>query len=174
MPMVRHRLVRAITGRLVQATPRGTTHGATTCHVRRRATSAAHHTPAGKQQQPANDGAPSKATPRPVARRHCQHCGLTHATGERCKQAKAAADKRRDHDHGNSTARGYDAAWRTLAKQVITEEGRCRHCGHTGDPTNPLTGDHILALILGGARLDRANVQCLCRSCNSAKRSRQP
>lgn len=34
---------------------------------------------------------------------------------------------------------------------------------------NPLTLDHILALALGGAPTDRANLQVLCKRCNEAK-----
>lgn len=55
---------------------------------------------------------------------------------------------------------GYDRQWRKLREQVLREEPVCA-CGR---PAN--TADHIVPLVLGGARLDRQNVRGRCSRCN--------
>lgn len=97
--------------------------------------------------------------------RVCPTCDELHTQGQPCPQRKQRPRPTRE-------ARGYNWAWRKLAHRVINEERACRVCGHTGSPNNPLTGDHIIPLSRGGARLDRDNAQCLCRNHNSAKRNR--
>ncbi len=54
--------------------------------------------------------------------------------------------------------------WRALCEQY---DNRCLACGNTG----PLTADHIVPLSKGG-RHDISNIQPLCRSCNSHKRTK--
>ncbi len=83
----------------------------------------------------------------------CGHCGATHPKGQRCR---------------NTTQRGYGATWQTISKQVITEEGCCTDCGHTGSTDNPLTCDHIIPKAHGGTD-DRHNLTCRFRKHNSAK-----
>lgn len=63
--------------------------------------------------------------------------------------------------------RGYDRRWRALAAEAIARQPWCSVCGATTD----LTGDHIIPVSRGGLTT-RANVQVLCRSCNSIKSAR--
>lgn len=54
---------------------------------------------------------------------------------------------------------------RYIRDAILERDGhRCRKCGATED----LTIDHIVAEKLGGT-LDEANLQTLCRTCNSRK-----
>lgn len=55
--------------------------------------------------------------------------------------------------------------WRRMSARVRREEGKCRRCGGT----EGLEVDHIRALSDGGPRLDRANLQVLCRRCHETK-----
>ena len=53
-------------------------------------------------------------------------------------------------------------------RALVDRDGeRCRHCGATQN----LTIDHVVAIINGGGN-DLANLQLLCRSCNSRKGAR--
>jgi 5-methylcytosine-specific restriction endonuclease McrA len=93
---------------------------------------------------------------------------------------------RYDEMRQSSSRRGYDRAWYTFlawyrtggdldgltpsqAARIIDTRNRCRGCGATGR----LDYDHIVPLDRGGARLDPANVQPLCRSCHVAKTRRE-
>jgi 5-methylcytosine-specific restriction protein A len=99
--------------------------------------------------------------------RPCLNCGALIPSGSRCQQCQAAWEAKR----GTSTQRGYDSAWRRLSARVIAEEGRCRDCGTTGTPDNPLTADHIIAKVRGGTN-ERSNLTCRCRRHNSSKGGR--
>jgi hypothetical protein len=44
----------------------------------------------------------------------------------------------------------------------------CTYCGTEGDPSNPLTADHLVPKALGGTD-DRENLVTACPRCNSAK-----
>jgi 5-methylcytosine-specific restriction endonuclease McrA len=61
----------------------------------------------------------------------------------------------------NASQRGYDWEFQQLAKQVLVEEPRCRHCGQP----SKLAG-HIVSIRFGGVN-ERSNLQGLCRSCNT-------
>jgi 5-methylcytosine-specific restriction endonuclease McrA len=70
--------------------------------------------------------------------------------------------------------RGYDRAWRRLRAAVLAEwieqHGYlCLGWDRWRHRTTDLTVDHVVPLRLGGARLDRSNLQVLCVGCNSAK-----
>ena len=60
--------------------------------------------------------------------------------------------------------RGYDAMWRGLRDRWLREHPSCVRCGQPADMV-----DHIVALVDGGARLDRANLASMCWSCHSDK-----
>jgi 5-methylcytosine-specific restriction endonuclease McrA len=64
------------------------------------------------------------------------------------------------------------AAWQRAVARQVARQPRCAHCDHRGSPDNPLTGDHIVPLALGGARLDERNLQTLCARCNAQKGAR--
>jgi 5-methylcytosine-specific restriction enzyme A len=55
--------------------------------------------------------------------------------------------------------------WRKMSAKVRAEERACRGCGATEN----LEVDHRVSLSDGGPRLDRANLQVLCRSCHEHK-----
>jgi 5-methylcytosine-specific restriction endonuclease McrA len=51
-----------------------------------------------------------------------------------------------------------------------TSSGEHSYCHRRGVRTRARVVDHILALALGGARLDPSNHQSLCVACNSRKK----
>jgi 5-methylcytosine-specific restriction protein A len=69
----------------------------------------------------------------------------------------------------------YKGEWPALSKQVLRDEPVCR-CGGCG--VGHASGgcrrvsvlvDHVVSIADGGARLDRANLQALCRPCHDSK-----
>lgn len=76
--------------------------------------------------------------------------------------------------HTLSTTDRYGSDWQRLREQVIAREPWCHNpqCMHeVGTPPNPLTVDHVVPLARGGTN-DLANLQVLCKRCNSAKGAR--
>lgn len=61
--------------------------------------------------------------------------------------------------------------WRAMSKQVRQEEPFCKICESKGIVTLTEVADHIVSIKNGGAKLDRSNLQGLCRPCNNAKRT---
>lgn len=60
--------------------------------------------------------------------------------------------------------------WRALRRRVFERDGfRCRACGRAGR----LECDHVVPLDQGGAALDPANLQTLCRGCHIGKTRRE-
>lgn len=101
-------------------------------------------------------------------KRLCVDCGQLIAKGRRCTTDQRAYEQRR----GSRRVKGhYDGDWRRIREQAIREHPWCARCRTPGTPTNPLTGDHSLALVRGG-RNEAANVVVLCRACNSSKGAR--
>ena len=62
--------------------------------------------------------------------------------------------------------RPYDKRlWKAVRLQVLDRDRwTCRHCGKPGN-----VADHVVDWRDGGAWFDPANLQCLCRACNSRK-----
>lgn len=61
--------------------------------------------------------------------------------------------------------RAYDADWEAVRRFVLErDEYRCHWC--KGPAT---TGDHVEALVDGGARLDPVNIVAACIPCNSRR-----
>lgn len=88
-------------------------------------------------------------------RRACLGCGRPVRGRARCATCAPTT----------TAARGYDSAWRALVARVLHRDGyRCAWCG--GPAT---TGDHLVPLADGGARLDPGNVVAACLSCNSRR-----
>lgn len=63
-----------------------------------------------------------------------------------------------------------DVAWRKVRRYVLARDShtcqiRGPHCRVHADAV-----DHIVAISAGGARLDPANLQAACITCNSSKR----
>lgn len=70
---------------------------------------------------------------------------------------------------------GYDWRWYKLRNDYIAENPICEHCAGKGITTGPkesrLEVDHIVPFdgIDDPLRLDRDNLQTLCRSCHATK-----
>ena len=74
--------------------------------------------------------------------------------------------------------RGYTRSWRAIVRAAIEVHVRlygwtCPGWGVPAHYSTDLTGDHDLALALGGLST-RGNVRVLCRSCNARKGNRPP
>jgi 5-methylcytosine-specific restriction protein A len=65
---------------------------------------------------------------------------------------------------GCAASRGYDRRWRTLRAWFLSRHPVCVRCG---SPASLV--DHVTPLEDGGARLDPANLQALCRGCHGPK-----
>ena len=63
--------------------------------------------------------------------------------------------------------------WKQWRKTYIarTHDTDCSMCGNTTQGSDTIL-DHIVGIRQGGAQLDEQNIQILCRSCNSKKRSK--
>lgn len=65
--------------------------------------------------------------------------------------------------------RGYDRDWDKLRLAVMQDEPLCRRCNDDGRTVAADLVDHIQPIEDGGERLDRANLQPLCRQCHAVK-----
>jgi 5-methylcytosine-specific restriction protein A len=73
----------------------------------------------------------------------------------------------------SALARGYDRDWFKLRAEVLREEPNCRHCALAAKTTRATVVDHIEPIrIAPERRLDRDNLQPLCRACDDRKRNR--
>jgi len=104
------------------------------------------------------------------------HCGQL-TRGGPCPRHRRARDRAR----ASARERGYDAAWEALARDWLARFPWCgqrldgqlhaehSRCVQRGERVRAAVADHIRSLRDGGARLDRANLQSLCTSCNVRK-----
>ena len=62
--------------------------------------------------------------------------------------------------------------WKQWRKQYLlnNKDHDCSLCGNTTKGSDTIL-DHIVGIRVGGAQMDEANIQVLCRSCNAKKRS---
>lgn len=88
-------------------------------------------------------------------------------------ELRAERVKAYDAERGNSNERGYDATWRKLRLWHLRRQPLCVACERRGRLTPAEEVDHITPISRGGARLDPANLQSLCKSCHSAKTARE-
>jgi 5-methylcytosine-specific restriction protein A len=99
----------------------------------------------------------------------CTVCGVvTSRAGSRC----AAHARRSSPSRHRAVYR--TRAWRRLSARVLRawrgERGDwCPGFRRPAHRASDLTVDHVVSLAAGGAPLDVANTQVLCRSCNSSK-----
>lgn len=84
-----------------------------------------------------------------------------------CKPARPARDERL-----SSHRRGYDSTWRKLRRVKLDRDPLCQHCLERDRTEAATEVDHITPIEDGGARLDLANLQSLCKSCHSKKTAR--
>lgn len=112
--------------------------------------------------------------PRPCTATGCWR--LVRSDDGRCEEHPRAplpdARRRADRKRGSAAARGYDARWHRLRNRLLVEEPLCRHCRNVGIVEPAVEVDHIVPLKAGGARLDPANCQPLCRPCHRRKTAR--
>lgn len=97
-----------------------------------------------------------------MPRRPCLDCGAP-TSGSRC------TDCRRDHDRTrrpDPAARGYDADYRGLRKEILAEHPDCWWC-----PAPATTIDHVVPLARGGDN-DRSNLVPACARCNERRGAR--
>lgn len=103
-----------------------------------------------------------------MALRPCIDCH-TPTNKSRCPRCKQAFNTVPYRVRPSATQRGYDVAWQRLVKRVLARDNEvCWLCGQAG----ATSGDHVVPLSRGGARLDPANVRAAHVECNSAKGAR--
>ena len=98
----------------------------------------------------------------------CSHGGCANyaASGSKCREHASSDNQQR----GTATARGYDAHWRRLRHLVLLDEPLCASCLSRGRYTPANEVDHIVPIAVAPARrLDRTNLQALCKTCHSRK-----
>jgi len=83
----------------------------------------------------------------------------------------ASPRRQQDYDRarGSRQARGYDAAWQRCRDSYLAQHPLCEQCEREGRTTVANDVDHVVPIRRGGARLDEANLQSLCRSCHVRK-----
>lgn len=113
----------------------------------------------------------------PTAPPRTCRCGRLVPGGQSCPHCTRVRDKAR----GTAHHRGYGGAWPEYSKQWLARFPWCglrvdgqfhaehSRCVQRGERTRATLTDHIVAIADGGARLDPANHQSLCTSCNVAK-----
>ena len=105
------------------------------------------------------------APPRPCLE---SGCPLVTTKGTRCDEHRKAKERQRIRYRGKTAARGYGAVWQAAAGKAIAEQPWCSYCLTPGDPSNPLTGDHIVRRRDGGPGTAE-NIRVACRRCNSRR-----
>lgn len=92
----------------------------------------------------------------------CPQCRRLSDTSP-CPSCKRRANRRR----GTPASRGYGPDWQVLSRRARRLQPWCTFCGATDD----LTVDHVVPLAQTGTQVrpTLADVQVLCRSCNSTK-----
>ncbi|UOA08338.1 HNH endonuclease [Methylobacter sp. S3L5C] len=65
------------------------------------------------------------------------------------------------------------ATWKQLRRAQLDSSPRCCKCKLLGKLVAASVVDHITPISIGGAALDRENVQSLCTPCHSAKTNKE-
>lgn len=109
----------------------------------------------------------------------CNKAGCTAVTDQsycprhQLEKSKQRYNKQYERQRGTASQRGYDATWQRLRKMVLNANPLCRSCQRDGMATPATEVDHIVPINRGGERLDRKNLQALCKSCHSKKTVRE-
>lgn len=86
------------------------------------------------------------------------------------KDRQAAQTHYNKNIRNTESQRFYESqAWRRLRQQKLHQTPFCEICYKSGRMANAVIVDHIKEIRDGGAPLDIANLQCLCRSCHNEK-----
>ena len=86
------------------------------------------------------------------------------------KRYKPAGQVSYDRQRGNSSQRGYDAAWQRFRKRVLAERPLCEDCKAMNYVTAAREVHHLEKVRDNPARrLDETNVRCLCKPCHSKR-----
>ncbi len=107
-----------------------------------------------------------------AALRPCAHAGCPALVPSgRCAAHQTAEWRRIERYRGTAKARGYDKDWRRVRYDVLKANPYCVKCQALNPFSTELARevDHVVPLANGGERLDRANLQPLCRQCHQAK-----
>lgn len=112
-----------------------------------------------------------------MPKRPCLECARLTTNPSRCDEHQAAWQRRQDQRRGSAAQRGYDVTWRrNVARALATHRSQygdwCPGYRVPAHPSTDLTGDHITPLARGGTN-DPANIQILCRPCNSRKHAQR-
>jgi hypothetical protein len=108
-----------------------------------------------------------------VLTRPCLEPGCTRLSpNTRCPEHTRSHQRARDLARRDDPMRQLrrSAAWRRLSEQARAAQPWCSVPGCTG---RDLTADHIVSPLDGGAPLDPANVQVLCRTHQNRKGDQQ-
>lgn len=111
-----------------------------------------------------------------MPRRPCLDCSRLTSNASRCDTCTTVYARRVNAYRGSATNRGYGYAWQKQAIHILTQHKAvhgevCSGYRTVAHPATDLTVDHVIPKSAGGT--DRPdNLQVLCRSCNSRKRSR--
>jgi 5-methylcytosine-specific restriction protein A len=104
------------------------------------------------------------------------HCGV-YTRAKHCPRHR----RQREQARGSAASRGYDATWAVVSRRWLSQFPWCgqrqdgqlhvehSRCAQRGQWVKATVTDHIQSLRDGGARLDAANFQSLCRACNIRK-----
>lgn len=99
-----------------------------------------------------------------MTRRWCVEIGCpeyARSGSSRCEVHAAARDRERGRERPNAARRGYDGSWQQVARGVLQERPTCERCGGVATVVH-----HRRPIREGGARLDPANLEALCRACH--------
>jgi hypothetical protein len=105
----------------------------------------------------------------------CVECRRTYP--KQRGRSRCAECQRRWETERNASRPQYGPGWAKLSRETIEAEPWCHWLGgcayqDSGTSANPLTCDHVVPVVLGGAMWDRSNLTVLCRRHNSEKRDR--
>jgi 5-methylcytosine-specific restriction protein A len=111
------------------------------------------------------------APSRPCREPGCGAFAIPGSKHGRCRAHTTDTYRRIERRRGTAKARGYDEDWRRVRNAVLHDEPFCVVCKAVGVVQLAQDVDHVVPLAHGGARLDRANLQPLCRECHQVKTS---
>jgi 5-methylcytosine-specific restriction protein A len=120
---------------------------------------------------PAGFRRPQKRERNQMGLKPCLEAGCGRLTERsRCPDHERATQRARDVVRGTAAERGYDSRWARRVKEMKLAEPWCHRpgCPHrdAGSRVNPLTGQHVVAVVNGGSD---GPITIWCRRCNSAE-----